>query len=118
MTHRSLAVLALAAALFSGGCLVNSHSRTSYSGRYVGPETMAQIEPGTTRQDFVLATLGEPTSKNRLDDGSEIWRWEYRRKRSSSGSVFLLLDTDNHTEHDGAAYVQFRDGVVERSWRD
>ena len=67
----------------------------------------------------VLATLGEPTARTPLDDGGELWKWSYRRTRSSSGSVFLLLDADNHTEQDGAAFVQFDSaGTVVKSWRD
>jgi hypothetical protein len=113
-----LLIVPVAAALLLGGCLINSSSKTEYSGRYLSPAAVSQIEPGETRQDFVLATIGEPTTKTALDDGSEIWKWEYRKTRSSSGSVFLLLNSDNQTRSEGATYVVFRDGVVEKVWQE
>ena len=100
------------------GCLINSSNSTSISGRYIGPQTLAQVEPGKSRQDFVVATLGTPTTKTVLEDGSEVWKYEYRKRTQSSGKVFLLLDSDSFTEKDGAVYVIFRDGVVEKTWRD
>lgn len=100
------------------GCLINSRNSISISGRYIGPSTLKQIEPGKSRQDFVLATLGAPTTKTRLEDGTEVWRYEYRKLTQSSGSVFLLLDTDSCVEKEGAVYVVFRDGIVEKTWRD
>jgi outer membrane protein assembly factor BamE (lipoprotein component of BamABCDE complex) len=100
------------------GCLVSSSSNTTISGHDVSPKMMAQIEPGKTRKDFVLATLGEPTTKTPLEDGSEVWKYEYRKKSHSSGAVFLLLNHDNYTEKDGAVYIILRDGLVEKTWRD
>jgi outer membrane protein assembly factor BamE (lipoprotein component of BamABCDE complex) len=100
------------------GCLISTSSRTEYTGRHVGAETFAQIEPGKTTKDFVLATLGEPSSRATLDDGSELWKWTYRRSRSSRGSVLLLLAANNTAESEGATYVQIRDGVVVRAWQD
>src|SRR5687768_9029881 len=97
------------------GCLISSHSNTSYSGHDISPKTLAQIEPGTTKQDFVVATLGTPTTKTTLDDGSEVWKYEYRKRTSSSGSVFLLLNTGNQTEKEGAVYVILRDGMVQKT---
>ena len=108
----------LAAIATLPGCLVNTSSRTEYSGRYIGAETFAQIEPGTTNREFVLATLGEPSGKTALSDGSEIWKWEYRKSRSGSGTVFLLLNADNHTESVGGTYVEIKNDIVTKAWRD
>ncbi len=113
-----LAALALGALAGAPGCLVHTNNRTVYTGKYIGPETMAQIEPGKSRKDFVEAVLGPPTTTTMLDDGTELWKWSYTRRRTSSGTVFLLVDADSHTESEGAAYVMFRDGVVEKSWRE
>lgn len=111
-------LLIVPVALLLPGCLINSSSRTEYSGRYLSPAAVSQIEPGETKRDFVLATIGEPTTKTTLDDGSEIWKWEYRKTRSSSGSVFLLLNSDSQTRSEGATFVVFRDGVVEKVWQE
>lgn len=115
-------ILAIAAAIGAAGilqgCLVSSSSRTEYSGRHIARSTFDQIEVSKTRKDFVLATLGEPTSKRMLEDGTELWKWSYRRSKSSRGSVLLLLAANNTTESEGATYVQFRDGVVVNAWQD
>jgi outer membrane protein assembly factor BamE (lipoprotein component of BamABCDE complex) len=100
------------------GCLINTHSQTEFSGRYIGAETMAQIEPGKTKEDFIVATLGTPTSKTTLGDGSQVWKYEYRKRTSGSGSVFLLLNSSNSTDKEGAVYVLLKEGVVQKAWRD
>jgi outer membrane protein assembly factor BamE (lipoprotein component of BamABCDE complex) len=118
MTKCVLATAIAASVLIMSGCLVNSRSHTSTSGRYISSTTLRHIEPGTSRSDLVIALLGSPTVRTSLDDGTEIWRYEYRKRTRSSGSVFLLLNSANSTERDGAVFVVLRDGVVEKTWRD
>src|SRR5690606_24826303 len=88
------AVAGVAVFLAGAGCirLIDTSSRTMYTGQYVSEQAMEQIEPGKTTADFALAVLGPPTNKSTLDDGSELWKYSYRKAKSSSGSVFLLLD--------------------------
>jgi outer membrane protein assembly factor BamE (lipoprotein component of BamABCDE complex) len=116
--HRLAAGLLLAPAGLMAGCLISGHSHTQVQGQYIGSGTLDQIEPGRTRADFVRATLGTPTSQTELDDGTEIWKYSYRRTTSGSGTVFLLLNTSNSTEKSGAVYVMMKDGVVQKYWRD
>lgn len=99
------------------GCLIHSSSRSSYSGTFVSDTTMRQITPGTT-SDFVLATLGPPTSRSTLDDGSEIWRWQWRQSRASDGRVFLLINANSQTDRTATAFVHMQDNVVVKAWRD
>lgn len=100
------------------GCLVSGQSHQSTTGSYVGPSTFNQIEAGNTRQDWVLATLGTPTSKTTLEDGSEIWKWAYTKTKSGSGSVFLLYHGSDDSTSPGATFVHLKDGVVIKAWRD
>jgi outer membrane protein assembly factor BamE (lipoprotein component of BamABCDE complex) len=119
MSPRPLAAaIALASLPLLSGCLISSHSNTEFSGRYIGAETMAQLEPGKTKEDFVVATIGTPTTKTTLEDGSEVWKYEYRKRTSGNGTVFLLLNTSNSTDKEGAVYVILKDGVVQKAWRD
>ena len=119
MVTGKLAGLGLGAGvLLSSGCLIHSHSRTEYSGKYIGSATFDRIEEGKSTSEFVLATLGEPTRRSPLSDGTEVWKWEYRRTQESSGSVFLLYGGSGHSENEGAAFVTVKDGVVARKWRD
>lgn len=117
LKYAALCVAAGSLAVLSG-CLVRSSSKTVYSGRYIGSDTIGQIEPGKSKDDFVLAVLGAPSSKTQLSDGSEVWKWEYRKKKTSSGAVFLLVDADDHTETAGATYIVMRECVVEKVWQD
>jgi len=119
MTYKFAALCVAAGSLaVLSGCLVRSSSKTVYSGRYIGTDTVSQIEPGKSKEDFVLAVLGAPTSRTPLSDGAEVWKWEYRKKKTSSGAVFLLVDADDHTETTGATYVVLRESVVEKVWQD
>ena len=83
----------------------------------IGPETLVQIEPGTSRK-FVVALLGEPTDKFLLDDGLELWKWGYREKKTSSGSVVYVIESTPRAQTEHGAYVQFRDGLVTKAWND
>jgi len=110
--------LSLGLSLGLGGCLITSHDHTDYSGRRVDFSTFSQIEPGKTTKPWVEAALGQPSSTTKLDDGSELMKWEYTERRTSGGSVFLIFSGDSTNETRHAAYVQVRDGVVSKAWRE
>jgi outer membrane protein assembly factor BamE (lipoprotein component of BamABCDE complex) len=117
MTLRPFA-LALLAALPASCVVVHSDSHSTSSGREVSEATLAQIKPGTT-QEYVLALLGEPSSRSGLGDGSAIWKWSHTRRETSSGSFILLFSGDRTVEIEGACYVEFApDGLVRHTWRD
>lgn len=120
MKKSTLACLTAAAvcSLGLGGCLITSHDHTDYSGRRVDSSTFSQIEPGKTTKSWVEAALGLPSSTNKLDDGSELMKWEYTERKTSGGSVFLIFSGRSTDETRHAAYVQVRDGVVSKAWRE
>ncbi len=109
--------LALASLSALGGCIIGSSSKTETEGVYVGPETVAQITPGST-QGYVLALLGEPTSKVEIGDGRSLWKWRYVERKKSSGSLLLVFSADSEHKSASTAYVEFADGKVVKSWRD
>lgn len=122
-SQRSLVrILALTASAAScavlSGCLVSGSSNTSMSGKYVGPSTFSQVEPGVTSEEWVLAAFGQPTSRTSLSTGADLLKWEFTRTQRGSGSVFLLYGGSNSRETQGAAFVEVRDGVVTKAWRD
>jgi outer membrane protein assembly factor BamE (lipoprotein component of BamABCDE complex) len=118
-TRSLLALAALALPTTLGGCvIVNADSHTSHEGRYVGDETLAQIRPGAT-QEYVLALVGEPSSRNELSDGSAVWKWTYSQRVTSKNHVLLLFSGDSSRVTQGAVYVEFGpDKLVRRTWRD
>jgi len=99
------------------GCLVGSDSHTTQSGKYVSDRTWRQIDEGATSAAWVEATLGEPSERKRMDDGTEIWRWNYTEHKSSSGHIFLLFDGSSSKERQSAAIIELKDGVVVKKWR-
>jgi outer membrane protein assembly factor BamE (lipoprotein component of BamABCDE complex) len=99
------------------GCIINTGSHSAHSGNYVSAQTFEQISPGKSK-DFVLALLGEPTTKTPLSDGSEIWKWKYRQTEKKSGTLLFVFNGDSTTETESQTFVVFKDDVVSQAWRD
>lgn len=110
-------VLLVLATFLCGGCIINTGSRVEQSGRQISTQTLEQIQAGR-KMDFVQAVLGEPTTRSTLAGGTEIWKYQYREKRTRSGTVLFLFSGDNTTVIEHACYVEFQDGAVTRSWQD
>lgn len=108
---------ALVACALASACVIASDSDTSVSGRYVSETTLAAIEPGKT-SDYAMAILGEPSQKSVLKDGVEIWQWHYTKRTASDTAVIFLVAAENNTTTQHTTYVEFKDGVVVKAWRD
>lgn len=100
------------------GCIVKGRSYEDVKGTYIGDQTLSRIKPGETNTDLVLALLGQPSSRTSLDSGAEIWKWEYRRIKTSSGSVLLVFDGSDRTVEIRNVYVEMKDNIVTDVWRD
>ncbi|HLL90790.1 MAG TPA: hypothetical protein VK324_15925, partial [Tepidisphaeraceae bacterium] len=89
VTHRPrrLTALLLLSPAFVG-CLVTAHNDERRTGNYVADGTFNQIQPGSTTQGWVEATLGPPDSKADAGGGVSVWKWRYTETRDSGGSVF------------------------------
>lgn len=113
-----LALLTIAIASTSlSACIINVDSHSERSGRYVSSTTLQQIEPGRG-QDYVLALLGEPSSRSKLDGGTEIWKWTYSETKHSEGHLIFVFSGDDTKHVEGATYVEFKDGIVQKTWQD
>lgn len=109
--------LAAFAAVGLTSCIINVDSHRERTGRFVSASTLSQIEPGRG-QDYVQALLGEPSSRSKLEGGIEIWKWTYTETKHSKGHLIFVFSGDE-TEHvEGATYVEFKDGIVQKSWQD
>lgn len=118
--NRRILMLPVAIALLCApmsGCLITSRNHEDFTGTEISDATFNRIEPGTTTRQWILATLGQPTTQTTLEDGSEIWKWTYSRTRSSSGSLLFVFGGSSSTVTGGSAYVQMKDGIVTKSWR-
>ena len=110
-----LSVCLMATAM--GGCLIGSSDTETSTGKEISKATFNKIEPGVTTKQWIEATLGEPTGKSTLDDGTDVWKWSYARVKSSSGSVLFLFGGSSTKATSGSAYVEMKDGLVTRAWR-
>lgn len=98
-------------------CVIDTSSRSEHTGREIGPETLEQLQPGRT-QEFVLALLGDPTTRSSAGDKTEVWKWEYTRREHRSGSLIFVIDSDNTSEIRRTTYALFEDGKLVKSWQD
>jgi outer membrane protein assembly factor BamE (lipoprotein component of BamABCDE complex) len=113
--HRAFPFLLLC---LLGGCLVSANSKQKVTGNYVPESTFEKIEPGKTTAAWVQATLGEPSSKDKVEGGrTEVWKYSYTEEKESSGAVFLLFGGSDRKEQKRIAYVELKDGIVTRKWR-
>lgn len=116
MPRATVALLA-GVMLMLAGCLVSSNSNTSEHGTKVPENTFEQIQPGQTTMAWVQATLGEPNSKSN-DANAQVWCYSYTQRTDSSGAVFLIFGGSSSSVHTSNAYVEFKNGVVSKKWRD
>lgn len=90
-----------------------------YEGVYVSEKILERVEPGKTRTDWLLAVLGEPTSRSPLEDGSEIWKWCYRPVEQEASFVQIMGGGDGEPSlHPVSSYVHVRNGVAIEKWSD
>jgi len=112
-------VLCVAFGFVLSGC-ISSRSDVSYGakGPIVGGETLRQIKAGVTSKEWLLGTLGEPTSETQTPDGTEILKYVYTKKVDSDLDVFIFLDFDDRREERTVLYFEIADGIVSRYWKE
>ena len=113
----SSSLLLLGVLVFVPGCLVSSTNKDSVSGNYVPQNTFDRIQAGETTSGWVKATLGEPSSKDKIENGNEVWKYSYTEVHEGSGAIFLIFGGTDKKELQRSAYVEFKDGVVKSKWR-
>src|SRR5437762_8990254 len=103
--------------LANTGCLVGGSSEVKRDGNYISETTLNTIEPGKTGKAWVLATLGEPSSKKDIEPGHELWKYSYKETKEGDGYVFLIFAGSDKNVTGGNVFVEFKDDVVSKSWR-
>lgn len=102
-----------------GGC-ISSRSNVTYGpkGPAVGAETLRKIEVGATSKEWLLGTLGEPTSETQTPEGTEILKYVYTKKVDSDFSAFIFLDADDTREERTVLYFEISNGIITRYWQE
>ena len=114
---RAAALLPLVGVFLLTGCLVSSTSHQKVSGNYIPENTFDRIKPGETTSSWVKATLGEPSTKEKADDVTEVWKYSYTEVKEGTGAIFLIFGGSDKKELQRSAYVEFKDGIVLSKWR-
>jgi len=112
-------VLCVMGGLVLTGC-ISGRSDTRYGpkGPAVTGKTLKHVRCGQTSKEWVLATLGAPTSETATPEGTEVLRYEYTKKTDVDFSFCPFLDFDDKKEEHTVVYFEIRDGTVIRYWRD
>jgi len=110
--------LCVVAGLFSlAGCLCSSSNVTfNPSDPAIAQSTAAQIKPGETTKQQLLALLGTPSSQSADSNGVETLRYVYQKNKQSSSWFLVVYISDNKQEQLELLY-EVKDGVVTNAWR-
>ena len=119
MVLRSLIIGAAAVTIATAsGCLIVSGSSSYETGVRISQATLDQIQIGETTEAWLIATFGEPSSREQVE-GSEdvcILHYHYRRHESSGGAVFLIFAGGKDHTYKSTAYFEVTGDVVTRYW--
>jgi len=119
-TVRTITICSLLAfSLAATGCIASGSRKER--GHYIGPETISRITPGETTESWVKSVLGEPTTVTTIsntDGNTTLWRYDWSVTAKASSYLFPLAIASANKESQGSAYIEFKDGVVLRAWRD
>jgi len=110
-------MLALMLCVLSG-CLITQRSKTEESGTRISQATLEQVEPGRTSEKWLRAVLGEPTSRQRVDERTDILRYNFSRETTKGGAVFLVFAGQSSTKETATTYFEITDSIVTRHWTD
>jgi outer membrane protein assembly factor BamE (lipoprotein component of BamABCDE complex) len=105
---------ALACAALTG-CIFSTRDNTQITGQEVSPEQLAQVKPGATK-DSVVNLLGLPSNTMDLDSGLDVWEYKYTQSHNKSADFIFIFSTDKSTHVDQTTSVEFKDGVVVKTW--
>ncbi len=112
-------VLCVVIAWAASGC-ISSRSDVTYGakGPAVGSNTLRKIKVGQTSKQWVLGTLGEPTSETWTPEGTEILMYEYTKKVDSHFRFAPFLDSHDKREKCTIYYFEITDDIVTRFWKE
>jgi len=114
-----LACLALTGTVaLASGCLVMKGQETSESGVKVTQSTLTQIKPSETTEAWLVAALGEPTSKRDVDEQTHILRYDHIVTTEKGGTVFLLFAGGESRQEKSTTYFEVKNSVVTRYWTE
>lgn len=118
-TSAGLVILCGALGLVLSGC-ISGRSDVSYGpeGPAVGHETLRQVKVGCTSKEWVLGTLGTPTSETATPEGTEILKYVYTKDVDVDFSFCIFFDFDDKRQERTVYYFEIANGVVTKFWKE
>lgn len=104
--------------ILASGCAVCSETTSHERGKKIDNSTLQQLEPGKTTQEWAISALGTPSSRNKLDNGTEVLKYEYAKTENQNLAIFLLLASTNEKKSSQAVCLEFRDNILIRYWTE
>jgi hypothetical protein len=103
-----------------GGCLVSTSQQINETGATIAPQTLQQIEVGRTTEAWLVATLGQPTSRVQVDGSDELHLLRYTSTVEKTGqtAIFVLFAGSKTAKTSRTHYFEVSRGVVVRHWSD
>ena len=98
------------------GCLltVDSDGRVIDSTWDEGDVNRLQV--GASNAEWVQNTFGEPTTRLRYADGTEIWKYRNRSEKDTEVGLFLVFSVDVERERIETLSIEFDQGIVSNYW--
>ena len=118
---RTLMTVGVIVFVFSvSGCLVVTSNSSYEKGVKVTPATLQRIEVGQTTEQWVIATLGEPSERNVVEGqpNVEIFKYQHTTHESSGGTVLFLFAGHESNANKSVVYIEITDGVVSDYWTE
>jgi regulatory protein YycH of two-component signal transduction system YycFG len=98
------------------GCLVTVDSDSRQLQSVWNETDVTRLQIGTSDNEWVRTTFGDPISKLNYADGSEIWKYRNRSEKDTEVGVFLIFSVDVEEERTETLSIEFTEGLVTNYW--
>lgn len=102
----------------TSGCLYRNYTTTEETGKKISDSTLQQLDPGKTTREFVLSTLGSPSSRDKQENGTEIFKYTYTKKIDEKIRVFLLFASNKAETTIQIVCLEFKNDLLTRFWTE
>jgi len=97
-----------------GGCI--SAQPPGQTGIRIGDATLEQFKAGVTTEAWLIAVLGEPTSRSEVESipNTKVFRYTLGEAAGGLGAIF----SGEASKNTATIYFIITDGIVTRYWAD
>jgi hypothetical protein len=108
--------LLLAMSIVLTGCLVTVDSDSRPLQITWNEGDVARLQVGSSNQDYVRTSFGDPITKLSYADGTEIWKYRNRSEKDTEVGLFLVFSVDVEEERTETLSIEFTEGLVTNYW--